>query len=133
MMMWRDEDVTSCSCCIMTMWHHIPVAPSSCGIMIMWNHDHAAIWSPGSLRSQKVTTVKLSWPEMGHRPKNIFYGGRGIARVRFNSRPIVATFPPIAIIEAALYAKTCHYLYLNAGRDRSWGQFYYASNRRNSQ
>ena len=48
------------------------------------------------------------------RPKNIFYGGRGIARVRFNSRPIVATFPPIAIIEAALYAKTCQYLYLNA-------------------
>ena len=51
------------------------------------------------------------------RPKNIFYGGRGIARVRFNSRPIVATFPPIAIIEAALYAKTCQYLYLNAVGD----------------
>ena len=52
------------------------------------------------------------------RPKISFTGaGLRVARVRFNSRPILATFPRIAIIEAALYAKTCQYLYLNAVGD----------------
>ena len=49
------------------------------------------------------------------RPKNIFYGGRVSAIVRCHSRSIVATFPSLLpIIEAALYAKSCQYLYLNA-------------------